>query len=666
MTLDPVLLEILATKVAAAAEEISLALKRSSRSIYVKEAADFGTGLVDLNGKVFGYPAAASVPFFLDADCRPTIDAVPDLADGDVMITNDPYLSEGLATHVPDLHMVQPYFHGGSIVAYGWCFIHFMDLGGRVPSSISPSNHEIFQEGMRVPPMKVMKRGRINRDFLEFLRANTRTPEQNVADVTVMLGALATGGQRVADMIERHGVEAFLAAQSELQDYTAAKARQVLCRVPDGTYEFWDYLDDDYVSRIPVRVRVKVTLKSGRLHFDLTGTDPQVAAAYNVVTNGRCHEWLTMRLTSFLLTHDPTMAANAGLYRPISVTNPPGTVLNAAFPDAVGIRHTTARRLNDAMTGALLKAAPDMMAAPTCGASAPFVLAEYGPEGAGRNVTVLEPMRGGMGALMGKDGVDGRDATLSNMQNHPLETVESEAGVIIRKYDIRTDSGGAGQWRGGTGQMMTVEFLRDGGIVLARGMERLRFPPWGVAGAKPAAAFRCLLNRGRRDERVVTKIDELHVNAGDTLTILMPGASGIGDPCLRPPDSVRSDVEQGFVSRQGAARDYGVVIADDGSVDGAATAKLRSRHRRDNRRADFDFGREREAWEEVFDDETMLALNRRLMELPKSVRYETRRRIVEAAVPNLPMAGTGSLAEVIDDPDAARARLADALALSAK
>ena len=411
MTLDPVLLEILATKVAAAAEEISLALKRSSRSIYVKEAADFGTGLVDLNGKVFGYPAAASVPFFLDADCRPTIDAVPDLADGDVMITNDPYLSEGLATHVPDLHMVQPYFHGGSIVAYGWCFIHFMDLGGRVPSSISPSNHEIFQEGMRVPPMKVMKRGRINRDFLEFLRANTRTPEQNVADVTAMLGALATGGQRVANMIERHGVEAFLAAQSELQDYTAAKARQVLCRVPDGTYEFWDYLDDDYVSRIPVRVRVKVTLKSGRLHFDLTGTDPQVAAAYNVVTNGRCHEWLTMRLTSFLLTHDPTMAANAGLYRPISVTNPPGTVLNAAFPDAVGIRHTTARRLNDAMTGALLKAAPDMMAAPTCGASAPFVLAEYGPEGAGRNVTVLEPMRGGMGALMGKDGVDGRDAT---------------------------------------------------------------------------------------------------------------------------------------------------------------------------------------------------------------------------------------------------------------
>jgi len=665
MTLDPVLLEIFATKVAAAAEEISLALKRSSRSIYVKEAADFGTGLVDLKGKVFGYPAAASVPFFLDADCRPTIDAVPDLEDGDVIITNDPYLSEGLATHVPDLHMIQPYFHKGHIVAYGWCFIHFMDLGGRVPSSISPSNHEIFQEGMRVPPMKVMKRGRINRDFLEVLRANTRTPEQNVADVTAMQGALATGGRRVADMIERHGVDAFLAAQSELQDYTAAKARQVLRRVPDGTYVFWDYLDDDFVSRIPVRVRVKVTINDGRLHFDLTGTDPQVAAAYNVVTRGRCHEWLTMRLTSFLLTHDPSMAANAGLYRPITCTNPPGTILNAQFPDAVGIRHTTARRLNDAMTGALLKAAPDMMAAPTCGASAPFVLAEYGPDGQGRNVTVLEPMRGGMGALKGKDGVDGRDATLSNMQNHPLETVESEAGVIIREYDIRTDSGGAGQWRGGTGQMMSVEFLRDGGIVLARGMERLRFPPWGVAGAKPAAAFRCLLNRGRRDERVVTKIDELHVNAGDTLTILMPGASGIGDPCLRPPETVRADVEQGFVSRQGAASDYGVVIADDGAVDEAATGTLRSRHRRDNRRADFDFGREREAWEEVFDDETMLALNRRLAELPKSVRYETRRRIFEAAVPNLPMAGTGSLAEAINDPDAARARLAKALAQTA-
>ncbi|MDP6882512.1 MAG: hydantoinase B/oxoprolinase family protein [Rhodospirillales bacterium] len=369
--------------------------------------------------------------------------------------------------------------------------------------------------------------------------------------------------------------------------------------------------------------------------------------------------WLTMWLTSFMTTYDPTMAMNAGLYRSISVTVPPGIILNAQFPDAVGVRSAPGRRTNDVLTGAIFKAAPHLMSAPTCGASTPFVLAEHIPEEGGRRqVMVVQPMKGGMGALKGQDGVDARDNTLNNMKNHPNETVEEEAGVIVRAYDVRCDSGGPGRWRGGAGQMITVEIVRDGGTILARSMERMRFAPWGVAGGCPGRPQRAVYNLGRADERELGKIDQLPVKAGDTVSFLMAGAAGYGNPYRRPPNRVLADVEQGFVSRAGAARDYGVVITDDG-VDQGATKRLRATR---GRRAGFDFGRERRAWESVFDDATMLDLNRRLYSLPKSVRYETRRRIFAQAVPDLPAAGAGrSLADVLADPRAVRARLAKIL-----
>ena len=267
-----------------------------------------------------------------------------------------------------------------------------------------------------------------------------------------------------------------------------------------------------------------------------------------------------------------------------------------------------------------------------------------------------------MGAWKGHDGADNRENTMNNMNNHPVETVEADAGVVILSYDIHPDSGGPGRWRGGVGQRITTEVLRDGCTILARGMERLRFSAWGVAGGKPGRPFRAILNEGRTDETELSKIDQLSVKAGDTVTFMMPGAGGFGDPYLRAPESVRTDVERGFVTREATADDYGVVITRDGQVDDKATKKLRSGRVRDNIRADFDFGPEREAWEAVFDDKTMEVLNTGLYSLPKSVRQEKRRWIVSQAVPDLPVAGTRSLAETMADPDAIRARLVKAMA----
>ncbi len=665
MLLDPILLEILHNKVQAVAEEMGTTLQRTARTIFVKEAADFATALVGLDGKLFAHPRTNGVSLFVDCDCSFTIGAVPDLESGDIIITNDAFTSGGLATHLPDLHLIEPYFHDGQIVAYGWAFIHSTDVGGTVAGSILPSNHEYFQEGLIIPPMKLMRCGTINEDFFTILRANCRIPDENMGDIRAMLAALRIGKQRCMEIIERHGLEAFLACHEALQAYAATKAREVLRQIPDGSYEFWDYMDDDLVTPLPIKVRVRMTVEDGKVHLDLTGTDLQVNASYNTASMNRMHEWLTMRFTSYLMTHDQSLPLNAGIYRHLSMTNPPGTVLNAEYPAAIGLRASPARRLNDAMTGALFKAAPDMTPAPSSGAGVIFVLHEYDESGVNRHVTVIEPMRGGMGAWEGHDGVDTRDSSLSNLRNHPIENIEAQCGILVREYDVRPDSGGPGRWRGGVGQILTVEFLRDGGRIYARGMERFRFPAWGVAGGKPATPFRTVFNLGREGQRDLGKINEVPVNKGDTVTIMTPGAGGYGDPFDRDPQAVLDDVTWGFVSTEGACRDYGVTVVRNGAewaIDKAATARLRENQVKDNVRAQFDFGAEREAWESVFDDATVCEINRRLSALPKSIRQEKRRWIYTQAVPSLESAGGKTVAEAIADPDAARARLRAAMA----
>src|SRR3954465_6442893 len=222
MRLDPVTLEILGNKVAAATEEMCFTLQRTGRTLYVKETADFACALAGLDGTFFAYPRSIGVSGFVALDCMPAIKAFGVLVPGDASFSNDPYRSAGLATHLPDLHLIEPYFHEGRIVAYGWAFVHCSDVGGRVPSSISPTNREIFQEGLQVPPVKLVRAGSINEDVQLLFMANTRTPDANMGDIPPMLPALAAGRRRVETLISQHGVETFLESQQDLLDYAAA------------------------------------------------------------------------------------------------------------------------------------------------------------------------------------------------------------------------------------------------------------------------------------------------------------------------------------------------------------------------------------------------------------------------------------------------------------
>lgn len=662
MKLDPVLVEILFHKVTAVAEEMAITLQRTARTTYVKEAGDFGTALATPAGRFFAYPKVLGVSGFLDSNVGPALARVRDLEPGDVVLTNHPFESEGLATHMPDLHLIRPIFHEGRIVAHAWDFIHSADIGGGVPSSISPRFAELFQEGLQIPPVKLVRAGVMNEDVLALYQANCRTPAVNLGDLKAMLAALLVGERRVHGLIAQHGLQTFLDAQDDLAEVAATKALAVQRMIPDGSYEFWDLLDDDFNSRVPVRVRCRLTARDGRIHLDFTGSDPQVAAAYNIPTGGHRHPWLTLKLMHFVYSHDKTVPLNHGLFANITVTAPRGTVVNPEPGAAVGVRSATAIRLNEALVGAMARARPGLMPAPSGGIMIPAVLVEQDARTGARNVMVLQSLVGGTGARQGADGVDGRDSSLANQRNTPIEKTEEEAEAVIVDYALRRDSGGAGRWRGGTGVVFSVRIAKAGSAVLGRGMERFVFRPWGMAGGRPGDKARVVVNLGTPRERELGKLDLFEPEPGDVVTIMTPGGGGYGDPLERPAEAVARDVRLGYVGREAAERDYGVVVGEAGA-DHEATRRLRARLAAERGPVpDFDFGPERDAWERIFDDASMTRLNALLMRLGAGVRAGRRRRLFEQVVPGLAGVGTTPLHEAVGDVEAARARLAAALA----
>lgn len=630
MKLDPVVLEILGNKLAAATEEMCVTLQRVGRTLYVKETADFCCALAGLDGRFFAYPRRIGVSGFVGLDCLPAIRAVGTLQPGDVILTNDPYGSHGLATHLPDLHVIAPYFHADRIIAYGWAFVHCSDIGGRVPSSISPTNTEIFQEGLQIPPVKLVRGGTINTDVELLFRANSRTPDANMGDIRAMLAALRVGEQRLARIVARHGTADVLAAQHDLVEYAAQRARAVLARLPTGTWRFADYLDSDVVSDLPVRLAVAVTVRGAGIHIDFTGTDPQVQAALNIPSDGQVHPWLTLRVMALVATLDPGVPLNAGLQRPIRVTAPVGTVVRPSHPAAVGVRHAASVRVNDLLNGALGQAAPYVMTAANSGMIVPVVVAEPDVEG-GRNVQVVEPMTGGTGARWGHDGTDGRDPSISNLANNPVETVAAELDIEIERYALRSGSAGTGEWRGGCGLVLTFRVGVDRTLVLARGMERALFRPWGMAGGGPGAPARLIIEREGAAPQTLPRIDMLELSRGDRVTLLTAGAGGYGDAFRRDPARVLDDVRRGLLSADDAARDYGVAIVQ-GSVDAAVTAGLRAAPRALVHQA----GPERAAWDSVFTPALLDRMALLLQSLPVARRQAERLRIYAAVMTVLP------------------------------
>ncbi|WP_421506244.1 hydantoinase B/oxoprolinase family protein [Erwinia rhapontici] len=631
MKLDAITLEILNHKLTALTEEMCHILQRTGRTLYVKETADFCCAVADRHGKFFAYPRGIGVSGFVGLNLLTTMQAVGEVQPGDVILTNDPWRSRGLATHLPDLQVLEPWFIDGEIVAWGWAFLHASDVGGRVPSSISPTNSDIFQEGLQIPPVKLVRAGVLNQDVVTILAANSRTPDANAGDIQAMLAALGAGRQRLQKIVAQHAAPQVIQAQQDLQQYAAARARQVLRRIPQGSYEFEDYLDDAAGSGLPVRLALKATFDDGNVHLDFSGSDAQVAVALNIPSHGDPHAWLTLRILALVCTLDKTVPLNAGLLQPVSLFAPVGSLVNPQFPAAVGVRHATAVRVNDLLNGLLGQALPEVMPAASGGTIIPLVVAETARHGKEQNVQVIEPMVGGGGGRFGRDGIDGRDNSISNLANNPVEMVEAETSIEIVQYALRAESAGAGQWRGGMGQQIRIRILHDDTTLLARGMERMVFQPWGVNGGLPGQPTRMTLNPGDAGGTVLGKIDLLSVKAGDEVLLQTPGGGGWGDPFLRDPAAVKRDVDNQLIGILSAADQYGVVIVN-GEVDQQATTTLRQQARTPGSSS----GPARDNWLAVFSPALLSRLNQQLYALTPAERQRYRQQAFAAALAQLP------------------------------
>ena len=628
MRLDALTLELLRNYLHGAVEDMAYAVERTAHTTFVKETADFTCGLLTPAGDFFAYPVELGVASMAGINYARTLEAVGPLEPGDVVITNDPYGSAAAATHLPDLHLVRPIFWEGRLVGHGAGFLHCSDIGGLVPASISPRASEIFQEGLRLPPKKLFVRGEPNRDLLDVILANCRIPEQNWGDLQALVAGLVTGERRVHALIGRFGIDTVEKGMDDLIDYTARKVEALIRRMPRGRYEFCDFIEDDVVSDIPIRLKVAMTVGDREIHLDFTGSDVQVGSALNVPTGGRAHPFMAIALFNYFITKDPGIPLNAGVLRPIRMTLPVGSVVNPQFPAACGVRYATVLRIYDTVLGALARALPAEIPAASGGQGCMVALALPDLEAGRRHVTVIEPMIGGGGGRPGRDGIDGCDASLGFLKTTPAETLEAEVpAVLVRRFHLIADSAGPGRWRGGHAVRLDLQVLRPEGQVTARGMERLRFAPWGVAGGRAGATGSAVLNPETPGERPVPKIDLLALEPGDVLSMRTPGGGGNGDPLERPVEAVAADVAADLVTPAHARAAYGVVMTA-GAVDLAATRALRAGGRAaSGPPGAFDFGGARDAHERRWPPALQDALVALLMTLPAPYRAYVRRAL---------------------------------------
>jgi N-methylhydantoinase B len=635
MAIDKVTLQIMANHVRAAAENMAYTLYRTAHSTFVKETEDFTTQVTDAGGNCVAVPMDLGATWYPGITYGRAIAMIPDYEPGDIGFTNDPY-SGFLATHVPDLHMWKPIFHDGEIVCFACGHIHNTDMGGAVPASLSRALTEVHQEGVRFPPMKLYQRGELNESLLRVMLTNVRKPEQNLGDLKAFVGALNTGERKMRAMIAKFGAARVKEGLAGLQDYAEHQAREILRAVPDGSYFFSDYADEDGVNGNPCRLALTLRINGDSAVLDFTGSDPQLTSALNVPTgNDPRHTLLLVGVYYVLCTLNPQLILNAGLTRPFTCIAPEGTVLNPQFPAAVGMRSLTCGRLRSLIFGAFSLAIPDRMPAAPAGSSSIVNVMTTDNRTHRTVLAAVNPIVGGAGGMPHRDGTNGSGADAAYLKNTPVEITEAEVPIQILRYGLLPDSGGAGAHRGGLATALDFRVFAPHTRITARNRDRSRFRPWGILGGKAGAPSDFVRNPGTEREQVLGNTDTVTLDPGDVIHIHSPGGGGRGSPLQRDPDRVRLDVQRGYVSPEAAAAAYGVVIRD-GAVDVAATEAARAALRERETGAHFDFGPERDAHERLWTPAEYAALTEILGALPVHWRFFVKSKIFELMSPQKP------------------------------
>jgi N-methylhydantoinase B len=582
--IDPVTLEVLRNRLEAIAQEMQDALVRSAYSNIIKEGHDCSAALFDVGGEVIAQAMAlpAQLGVLPTAVKRMVEMFRGELADGDVLIVNDPY--DG-GTHLPDICLIAPVVKGGVVAAYAACIAHHQDVGGKTPGSLPTDSTDIFQEGLRIPPIKLYENGKRNETAFAFIARNVRLPKITDGDLGAQIASLHVGRSRLAGLLDEHGVEPFRAYMAELLDRAERVTRQFIATIKPGKYVFEDYLDDDGIDRNTlVRIRAAVSVAGSDLHIDFTGSADQLEGPLNA---DRAALMSAVHFAVKAVT-DPMGPTNGGSFRPIKLHLPERSVVNPKAPAPVNARTHTMKRIVDTLLGAMVLAMPGRIPAAPCGSVRVAIFS--GMDDSGEPYMCSDFATGGTGGQPQRDGVDSLETDIANTMNMPAESLELNYPIRVVSYRLWSDSAGAGRQRGGFGVEREIEILR-GRVTMTMREDRHRTQPWGLYGGRPAPLAIAEIKRGAADYEKILSKGVYQLAAGDRIRCRVPGGAGYGDPLERDPAHVREDVIDRKISADTARDSYGVVLTDDLAVDRAATKTERAELRRRRGKITWTFDR---------------------------------------------------------------------------
>lgn len=569
---DAVTLAIIRHRLETAVRGMEFVILEKARSALAREARDFSTALFDIHGRILAEANVAPLLIGTLMSAVPEIlkdFPVATMQDGDVFLANDPYRG---GTHLPDVTVVVPILYQGEVLALGCSILHHQDIGAMTPGT--PTNAiSTYQEGLNLPPIKLYEAGKVNAAVEAIIRNNVRTADIVMGDLEAQVAAGNMAKTTLVELFEEYGRDATLAAMNQLLDHAETLTRQGLLNVRDGTYSFVDYMDNDGVDLDRrIRIHSTVTIKGSEFIVDFSDSNAQVKGPVN------CPVSATLSACCFVLkalsgVSEPT---NEGCYRPLTVSLlPVGSLLNPRSPAPVGARSRTVTRVNDALMGALVQAAPDRL--PACsGGIGPMLYFGGTDPHTGRAYVTGEAATGAMGARPTKDGVDVITPNVNLGWNVPVEVIEMNAPLRVVKHALREDSGGAGEYRGGLGLAKIIKVLRGKDVSVTFRGERHFIRPWGLFGGLPGSSAQAYVMRVNGKKEVIPSKWDSTLEEGDEVHFFSAGGGGYGDPLKRKPDLVLQDVVDGRVSIDSAATDYGVVIdRDSASVDSEKTKTLR-------------------------------------------------------------------------------------------
>ena len=555
---DPVTLEIVRNGLKAIAQRITRRMIRSANSFIVKEMEDCSASILDARGQLLAEEAGPPIQLNTVGVCLKTIlehyFPPESWRPGDVVITNDPYAGDGslAATHTNDYLAFHPLFFDGELVAFSGLMVHHFDIGG-MNMGTRGWGTEIYQEGLRIPPLKIVDAGELDAKVLEIILTNTRTRAMLENDLVSQISSVKVAADDVLELFAKYGNATMQACFRELIDYSERRTREAIAAIPDGVYRHEEPILDDGAKGGPYRLRVAIVKEGSDITLDFTGTDAQVKGPINSpLATTLAAVYYVMRCVT-----DASIPSTEGCKRPIEVIAPPGTLVNARAPAAVYQRMIVCHSIVDLVMGALAQAIPSQVMGDSCGCLYNYTIVSQ-PD-SGRRTVFGEVVPGGIGATSRADGIEVVACHVTNCHIPPTEAIEIESPVLYLRREMRCDTGGPGRYRGGVGQVLSYRILGDD-PELQHTSQKSVSRPQGVAGGRPGDGGRWIINEGlpgeHRLEHAIGDIEPLH--KGDTVTHYTPGGGGYGDPLTRDPEAVRRDVVQGFVSREAAERDYGV------------------------------------------------------------------------------------------------------------